>query len=304
MISSTPEVIYIGGYGRSGSTILDILLSQEQQIFGAGELFFLFDDWGNENRTCSCGQPYEKCPFWGDLSSEIDIEKAKNVIHQVEAASQLQNINEGLLPRSLRQDYETIQERLFAYIRRKSGCSVVIDSSKTKPEMAARPLALDRLTSNTVKMIHLTRSGRNTVKTIAQKGSNWSLEGHRTKKRLAGFTSVYGWKRANQLALRCQQILGHGRYAHVRYEDLQADPFSTLQVLGSQFSMRLDRAMECVQEQSPLEVGHRVGGNRIRYQQELVFKQDAEELNGLHPFSELGFQLIAGNLSRSLGYHR
>lgn len=31
------EVIYIGGYGRSGSTLLDILLSNSPSVRGLGE---------------------------------------------------------------------------------------------------------------------------------------------------------------------------------------------------------------------------------------------------------------------------
>lgn len=46
------EVFYIAGYGRSGSTVLDMLLGMHPAILGMGELTHVFEYWlGDE--TCS-----------------------------------------------------------------------------------------------------------------------------------------------------------------------------------------------------------------------------------------------------------
>jgi hypothetical protein len=50
------KILYIAGYSRSGSTILDIILSSHPQIFGTGELGYLFDDWIAGTRLCTCEQ--------------------------------------------------------------------------------------------------------------------------------------------------------------------------------------------------------------------------------------------------------
>ena len=41
------EIIYIAGYGRSGSTILDISLGQHDDIMGMGEFTNIFIEWEN-----------------------------------------------------------------------------------------------------------------------------------------------------------------------------------------------------------------------------------------------------------------
>jgi hypothetical protein len=58
----TPIVLYIGGVGRSGSTILDLMLGQVPGFVAVGELSYL---WGrNDDDLCGCGQRFASCPFW------------------------------------------------------------------------------------------------------------------------------------------------------------------------------------------------------------------------------------------------
>ena len=59
MPPSALHVVYIGGYGHSGSTLLNILLGRLPQMMGAGELFRLAAAW-SQAEFCSCGQ---HCPL-------------------------------------------------------------------------------------------------------------------------------------------------------------------------------------------------------------------------------------------------
>ena len=61
------KILYIAGYGRSGSTVLNIILGNHSSITSVGELSFLPEDWTNHHRVCSCGAPYHTCEFWKDL---------------------------------------------------------------------------------------------------------------------------------------------------------------------------------------------------------------------------------------------
>ncbi len=302
MISSSPKVIYIAGYGRSGSTILDILLSQEEHVFGAGELHFLFQDWSEPNRHCSCGERYPDCPFWGDLSDVMDIEASAKVISGMEQASQLQNIVEGLVSPGQRRRYEEIQHQLFYYIQEKASCEFIVDSSKTKPEMAARPLAISRLTQTPLSMVHLVRDGRTTVQTILKKGSNWAAEGHIRRKRFPLIRTAYGWKTANQYALDHQQWLRENEYSQMKYEDLMQTPEKLLGQLEKGLNTTFKQARMSLESAHPLKVGHRVGGNRIRFQQDLFFKKGLPELPTLNWSQEVIFNSISGSLSRYFRY--
>ena len=48
-----PKIVYILGYGRSGSTLLEIVLAANEAIESVGE-FGNFDDWAENDDVCSC----------------------------------------------------------------------------------------------------------------------------------------------------------------------------------------------------------------------------------------------------------
>ena len=58
-------VVYIAGYGRSGSTVLERMLDLHDSIVASGELCNLFAVLAGGNRRCACGAQLESCVFWG-----------------------------------------------------------------------------------------------------------------------------------------------------------------------------------------------------------------------------------------------
>src|SRR5262245_27937716 len=58
------KVLYIGGYSRSGSTILLRLLGQMDNFAAVGELWDIWRRSFTENQLCGCGQPFRECEFW------------------------------------------------------------------------------------------------------------------------------------------------------------------------------------------------------------------------------------------------
>jgi len=61
------KVLYITGWGRSGSTILDNIMGQIDGFFSVGELRYIWDRNLIENRLCGCGVPLEECPIWSQI---------------------------------------------------------------------------------------------------------------------------------------------------------------------------------------------------------------------------------------------
>lgn len=70
-------MVYIIGDNRSGSTLLDYLLSKHPDAYSLGELHNLYDyyyrigpgiiyDW-----RCSCGESIKECNFWSEILREI-----------------------------------------------------------------------------------------------------------------------------------------------------------------------------------------------------------------------------------------
>src|SRR6266705_3371373 len=64
------RVLYIGGWGRSGSTLLDRMLGQVPGFFALGEVREIWQSGLRENRLCGCGASFRECPFWTRVGAE------------------------------------------------------------------------------------------------------------------------------------------------------------------------------------------------------------------------------------------
>lgn len=73
--NSKINVIYIAGYGRSGSTLLDIKMGQYFNILSLGECFYFYKH--KNLLKCSCKQSNLNCDFWKDINSEDYFESLK-----------------------------------------------------------------------------------------------------------------------------------------------------------------------------------------------------------------------------------
>ena len=60
------KVLYIGGAGRTGSTLLERLLGQTDGVFAGGEMTFLWYALVGDG-LCSCRQRLAECPVWSKV---------------------------------------------------------------------------------------------------------------------------------------------------------------------------------------------------------------------------------------------
>ena len=67
---SPPQVLYVGGWGRSGSTLLSHLLGRLPEMVAVGELRYVWQAGVSGNELCGCGQPFDECPFWVAVGEE------------------------------------------------------------------------------------------------------------------------------------------------------------------------------------------------------------------------------------------
>ena len=64
---SQPRLIFIASLGRSGSTLLDLLLGANPKIVGLGEVWKTLRLAADQQHACTCGQPGLECPVWGEV---------------------------------------------------------------------------------------------------------------------------------------------------------------------------------------------------------------------------------------------
>src|SRR2546423_2884961 len=64
------DVAYIGGAGRSGSTILALALGQLPGFVAAGGVRNLSERGLQGNYLCGCGAHFPECTFWDQVGRE------------------------------------------------------------------------------------------------------------------------------------------------------------------------------------------------------------------------------------------
>jgi hypothetical protein len=161
-----PVVLYIGGSGRSGSTLLDRMLGQVPGMWSTGELARVWDSGARDNQLCGCGEPFLSCPFWvrvGEAAfggwSAFDVDRAVQLQHLVRRHRYLPLI---LMPRlSSRfaqriREFDEMTQRLYSAILEVSGCTVLVDSTKE----ASYAYLLRRVLRDRLRVVHLVRESR------------------------------------------------------------------------------------------------------------------------------------------------
>lgn len=137
---TAPKVLFIGGYGRSGSTLLDRVLGGTDGFFSAGELRHVWLEGYVENRLCGCGTPFRDCSFWREVTAAafdrfggLDAHEVLAVKERVDRYQRVGQLATGVATPARRRDlrwYGTRVRALYEGIRAVSGADVVIDSSK------------------------------------------------------------------------------------------------------------------------------------------------------------------------------
>ena len=152
MKADKPSYVYITGYGRSGSTIAELLLGEIlPDCLTFGEIRFVHNEFHSRG-ICSCGEGRASCPYWGD-----------DKINQLVTA-----INEQLDSHS--PDLELVSASVSGFIQRVSeirGSEVayVVDSSKNAYGAFLRPLRLLGAYSGT-KVLFIHRPFLDVMKSI------------------------------------------------------------------------------------------------------------------------------------------
>ena len=160
------RVLYVGGTGRSGSTLLDRLVGQVPGAVSLGEVVHLWARGVRDDERCGCGEAFSSCPFWtavGDRAfggwDRIDVER---VLALQRAVDRNRFIPFALVPSAsprYRRDvraYAPYVEGVLRAAGEVAGARVVIDSSK-HPSTAAVYRGIPGLD---LRVIHLVRDPR------------------------------------------------------------------------------------------------------------------------------------------------
>ena len=59
------KLVYIGGFGQSGTTLFEYLLTANPDVVACGEIANGFEGRSGRELMCSCGKLTGDCPIWG-----------------------------------------------------------------------------------------------------------------------------------------------------------------------------------------------------------------------------------------------
>ena len=236
--NTLPKMLYIGGIGRNGSTLVGRVLGEAPGVLCVGETRYLRTRGLIDNVECGCGQPFRSCPFWGTVGEEafggwsrVNTERFAEVDR---AANRLR-----ALPRywmqSLRSDsagtvsYDYISwfSRLYSAIARVSGAKMIVETSK-EPNFA---WFLGQMPGNHMRILHLVRDSRAVAYSWTRNKRLPSPIGE--QKFMPQFSpaeTAIRWLTSNAafhtISTSCS------RYTRVSYESFIADPQKTLHKLS------------------------------------------------------------------------
>jgi hypothetical protein len=310
--SSTPKplrIVYIAGYGRSGTTLLDIALGQHSAIAGAGEVTTLSRHVWPHNEHCSCGQPASNCPLWGPIgrqwtgnfASASSMARYRRDQENIESILGSRRILRRILDRQGFKTYADESFRLFEAIKQHSGKDIIVDSSK----MPGRALALASIPKIDLFVVHLVRDGRGVAWSLLQ-GYNRDVKAGLQKeiKPKSALRTAARWCVVNLVTEALRWKLGPGRYLRVKYEDLVVDPLPTLQRIGEMIDLDLADIALKLRGGEPIQPTHQIAGNRLRMNKSIRLVSDEAWRTQMPAKERAAFDRLGGWLLRRYGYAR
>lgn len=168
MTTERQRILFIGGLGRSGTTLIEKMLNELSGTFAVGETLHLWERGVRDEERCGCGEPFANCPHWskvGEMAfggwANVDVDRVVDLRWKIDRSRRLPSIlaKHRTTPATL----DAEQEEYLNYLRpvllasaEISGADVLLDSSKHLSTAAL--LALDP--SLDVRVLHVTRDPR------------------------------------------------------------------------------------------------------------------------------------------------
>jgi len=295
------KIIYIAGAGRSGSTLLEKLLNQVNEIISIGEINCLWYKTIKENLLCACSKKINQCPFWNDVFYEAfggfkNIELDKIIKLQL-SVSRMRFLPFLILP-SIRtteysinlKEYLQLLEKLYESIYKISKKSFIVDSSKVPPHA----FVLCNSPNIELYVIHLIRDLRAVVFSRLRKKLHQKVDNKKVYMiRKSVPSSILEWYSYNLTFFAFRNKFK--KYKIVLYEELIKNPKrvlkSILNWLGiNKYSLDFFKSENIVF----FDKYHSVYGNPIRFKNgEVEIKLDDEWRKALPFYYKSFLKLIS-----------
>jgi hypothetical protein len=262
------KVVYIASNGRSGSTLLEILLGRHHKGFAIGEFHLLPFDFNNNNQPCGCGESVSNCDFWKKVvSDDIDIinHPLFTLFREKYGKGKILRFNYiksiflkceyfKICAKAKNDMYVNLNYQLFKSVLKhastlKNKPSFIIDSSKD----LYRLLLLSCSDKIDLRVVHLTKSPEAYVFGAIKKTTG-------LRKSVLTIRMSIRWIVENYLINKVGKI-SKVSYCHLKYDNLVSDPHRSLRKISEFIGENYDENMLSNCES---KAQHGIAGNLIR----------------------------------------
>ncbi len=308
------KVIYICGSGRSGSTILDVLLAGHKNISGLGEVHRLSIE--PNKKQCGCGLTKNKCLFWRPIINQLQLdsygEEDINNWNDKLPTTQVKNrfkIGPWFVPdltdlivllstpklfKSVSKlfnffsslTYDSIKNSwtLFDTVNKLQSTPYIVDSSKN----ALRGKLLYLLRPGDVYFIHIIRDGRAIASSAKKRGEKSILP------------SIYNWVSSNKNVERILLLVPRKQKILIGYEHLCKEPEKTMSTIFD--FIGLQKGDWSVEEALMNYPYHQIPGNPLLANRINGIRFDESWKNNLTNEELSDFERVAGEINKRYGF--
>ncbi|MGP9031753.1 sulfotransferase [Glutamicibacter mysorens] len=281
--AAKPKVLMLGGFGRSGSTLLERCLAQCEGFSGLGEVIHLWERGLLANELCGCSRTFADCGHWQDIG-RLAYGGWDAVDPNTALADRLGVVRNRYIPelaggfalgrrRGARARLVLRLNKLYLAAQQSTGADILVDSSK-HPAYAylLRSLNVD------LRCVLVVRDPRGVAyswsKVVKRPETGERMQ---DMPRYTVFESMVNWTSYSLLfhALTLLKV----PVMTVHYEDFMRQPQRTLERIarfgGATFSGDLLPALDS--GKIVLDVDHTVAGNPMRFKiGEVALRLDEE----------------------------
>ncbi|MFI5492682.1 sulfotransferase [Actinoplanes sp. NPDC051859] len=265
------RVVYLGGLGRSGTTLVERLLGELPSVCTLGEIVHLWQRDIRDNERCGCGARFAACTFWKRVGERayggwqnVDVDRVHALRDSVERTRFIPRLAAANLPPAQLADvreYASFYSRVYAAAAEVSGAEVVVDSSKH----SALAHVLRWADDVDLRVVHVVRDARGVAYSWTKTVTRPETDGGDEMTRYSPGRSAMLWNAHNAafglLARRGVPV------RRIRYEQFLTDPRAALRELATYAGVPVgDTDLGFLGDgHADLGVSHSAAGNPMRF---------------------------------------
>ncbi len=270
-------IVYILGTSFCGSTLLHTLLDRHPDVNGFNELIQLgryFGEWKDMHHN-----PLDR-PFWQSVRACYERETGKP-FDQIDL---LKAFDVASLKQEQKANWKQTNEALYDCLFRKTGKSIIVDSSKHATRLA---MLLQSDYADSLKVIYLVRDQRAVYASFRKRGN----------KRLYALRGLHSHAIRSERVLR--KLPDHQKF-HLRYESLVADPEGVLRNLTDFIGVPYTDTMLAPDAERDKETIFALGlkGQKMvaDASRSMISPERAKNSDTLSPVDHIFFHVLGGGL--------